>query len=88
MARNKTASQKFFLKSKSTKPPKKKNMTIIFVTHNIVLAKSISDRIIIMKDGKIVDDSIKVNGDFTFNSSYSKILYDNATYIKKKTQRS
>ena len=65
---------------------KKKNMTIIFVTHNIILAKKISDRIIIMKEGKIVDDSKNENGEFMFKSSYSKILYDNATYMKKNIQ--
>ena len=35
----------------------KKELTIIIVTHNIQEAKRINDRIIFMKDGKVIEDS-------------------------------
>ncbi|MCR4955789.1 MAG: phosphate ABC transporter ATP-binding protein [Lachnospiraceae bacterium] len=34
----------------------KKNYTIVIVTHNMVQAKRISDRVIFMKDGKLVEE--------------------------------
>ncbi len=64
---------------------KRKKPLIIFVTHNIVLAKKISDRIIIMKDGCILDDSPKTDNGFIFNSEYARLLYNNALYEKNKS---
>ena len=34
----------------------KMNLTIIFVTHDLGIAKRFCDRLLVMKDGKIVDE--------------------------------
>lgn len=57
---------------------KERKFSIIFITHDILLAQKIADRIIVMKKGKIVEEIIKNNKGFVFNNEYTKVLYNSA----------
>ena len=65
----------------------KRNLSIIFITHDILLAQNIADRIIVMREGKIIEESIKVNETFNFKNKYTKKLYENANLIGKNSYR-
>jgi len=63
---------------------KELNMAILFITHDLAVASQISDKIIVMKDGKILENS--GTKDF-FNkpkNNYSRSLLNSSRYIKKK----
>ena len=63
------------------------NMSILFITHDLAVASQISDRIIVMKSGEIVEDNY--SRDFFKNpkSSYSKTLLESSSYNKRNTSR-
>ena len=65
----------------------KRNLSIIFITHDILLAQNIADRIIVMRKGKIIEESIKVKETFNFKNKYTKKLYENANLIGKNSYR-
>ena len=61
----------------------KYNMSILFITHDLLLASKISDNIIVMRNGEIIENnkSIIENPE----NHYTKQLIKNATLIKKTT---
>ena len=63
------------------------NMSILFITHDLAVASQISDRIIVMKSGEIVEDNY--SRDFFKNpkSSYSKTLLESSSYNKRNSPR-
>ena len=61
----------------------KLNMSILFITHDLAVASQISDRIVVMRSGKIIENSRSKK---FFNSpehSYSKSLLTSSDYNKK-----
>lgn len=62
---------------------KEKGVSFIIITHDYVLAKEVSDNIIIMKDGKIVERVILKNGDINCKSLYGKSLINRKLYRRK-----
>ena len=67
---------------------KELNMAILFITHDLAVASQISDKIIVMKDGKILENS--GTKDF-FNkpkNNYSQSLLNSSSYTKKKNIKS
>lgn len=54
-----------------------RNLSVIFITHDILLAKIISDRLVLMKDGLIIEETTKEK-EFSFKSEYAKELYKSA----------
>lgn len=50
---------------------KEKKLTYIFITHDMDVALYVSDQIIVMENGKIVESSKKINNNFTFKEDYS-----------------
>lgn len=67
---------------------KKYNFGLIYVTHDVKLAETVADRIIVMNDGEIIEDINKKEGLFDFKHEYSKKMKDNANIeiIKEKKQ--
>ena len=63
------------------------NMSILFITHDLAVASQISDRIVVMKSGEIVEDNYSM--DFFKNpiSSYSKTLLESSSYTKRNASR-
>ena len=63
------------------------NMSILFITHDLAVASQISDRIIVMKSGEIVEDNY--SRDFFKNpkSSYSKTLLESSSYNKRNSPK-
>ena len=59
------------------------NMAILFITHDLAVASEISDKIIVMKDGKVLENSL--SRDFFENpkNDYSKSLLNSTNYVKK-----
>ena len=58
----------------------KLNMSILFITHDLAVASQISDRIIVMKDGKIIENSLSKNFFTSPENSYSKELLKSSVY--------
>jgi len=52
----------------------KYNLTIIFVSHDLTIIKSICDRVIVLKDGNIVESNSTINLFKNPESSYTKKL--------------
>ena len=50
-------------------------MAILFIAHDFQAVTYMCDRVYVMKDGKIVDQSVKVEGEFEFTHPYSKRLF-------------
>ena len=63
------------------------NMSILFITHDLAVASQISDRIVVMKSGEIIEDNY--SRDFFKNpkSLYSKTLLESSSYNKRNTSR-
>ncbi|ARF16047.1 ABC transporter ATP-binding protein [Sporosarcina ureae] len=51
-------------------------MSILFIAHDLPAVMYACDRIYVMKDGQIVDESVKTDGAFHFSHSYAKQLFD------------
>ena len=51
------------------------NMAILFISHDLRIVEYMCDRILVMKDGEIVDESTKIENKFTFSHPYSKKLF-------------
>ena len=58
----------------------KKRFSVVFITHDILLAQRVSNKIIVMKQGTVIEFCEKVNGSFTFTSEYAKSLFANSIY--------
>ena len=53
-------------------------MAILFIAHDLQAVTYMCDRVYVMKDGEIVDQSVKVEGRFDFSHPYSKRLFEAA----------
>ena len=53
-------------------------MAILFIAHDLKAVTYMCDRVYVMKDGEIVDQSVKVEGGFDFSHPYSKRLFEAA----------
>jgi len=51
-------------------------MAILFISHDLQVVEYMCNRIYVMKDGEIVDESVKQDGEFKFSHPYSKKLFD------------
>ena len=60
----------------------KRKISIIFITHDLILSKKIADRIIVMQNGRIVEESYKKDEEFDFKDNYTKMLYESAQLNK------
>ncbi|WP_368668778.1 ABC transporter ATP-binding protein [Sporosarcina sp. 6E9] len=50
-------------------------MAILFIAHDLKVVTYMCDRIYVMKNGEIIDESSKVNDKFTFSHPYSNKLF-------------
>lgn len=50
-------------------------MAILFISHDLQIVEYLCNRIYVMKNGEIIDESSKVENEFEFSSSYSKKLF-------------
>ncbi|PIC77555.1 peptide ABC transporter ATP-binding protein [Sporosarcina sp. P19] len=51
-------------------------MSILFIAHDLPAVMYACDRIYVMKDGRMVDESVKKDGVFHFSHTYAKRLFD------------
>ncbi|PID25204.1 ABC transporter ATP-binding protein [Sporosarcina sp. P7] len=51
-------------------------MSILFIAHDLQAVMYACDRIYVMKDGRVVDESVKTDGVFHFAHSYARQLFD------------
>lgn len=52
------------------------NMSILFITHDLQINTYFCERTYVLKDGKIVDQTKKMNGRFDFTHPYARKLID------------
>ena len=50
-------------------------MAILFISHDLQVVEYMCNRIYVMKEGEIVDESVKQEGEFKFSHPYSKKLF-------------
>ena len=67
---------------------KELNMAILFITHDLAVASQISDKIIVMKDGKILENSDSKDFFNKPKNNYSQSLLNSSSYTKKKNIKS
>ena len=58
-------------------------MSILFITHDLAVASQISDKIIVMKDGLVLENSESKNFFKKPKTSYSKTLLESSSYNRK-----
>ena len=63
------------------------NMSILFITHDLAVASQISDRIVVMKSGEIVEDNYSMDFFKNPKSSYSRTLLESSSYTKRNASR-
>ena len=63
------------------------NMSILFITHDLAVASQISDRIVVMKSGEIVEDNYSMDFFKNPKNSYSKTLLESSSYTKRNASR-
>ena len=63
------------------------NMSILFITHDLAVASQISDRIVVMKNGEIVEDNYSIDFFKNPKSSYSKTLLESSSYTRRNASR-
>lgn len=51
-------------------------MAILFISHDLMAVEYMCERMYVMKDGKIVEQSVKLEGQFELSHPYSKKLFD------------
>ena len=56
----------------------KMNLTIIFITHDLGIAKRFCDRLLVMNKGKIVDEGDSLNIFLNTTNKYTKSLIDSS----------
>ena len=52
------------------------DMSILFIAHDLQAVMYACDRIYVMKDGRVMDESAKTDGVFHFSHSYARQLFD------------
>ena len=62
---------------------KELNMAILFITHDLAVASQISDKIIVMKEGEILENSPSKDFFKKPKHNYSKSLIQSSNYMKK-----
>ena len=62
---------------------KELNMAILFITHDLAVASQISDKIIVMKEGEILENSLSKDFFKKPKHNYSKSLIQSSNYMKK-----
>jgi peptide/nickel transport system ATP-binding protein len=65
----------------------KMNMSILFITHDLAVASQISDKIIVMRDGEIIEKANTTNFFKNPKNTYSKSLLDSTHYLKKENKK-
>jgi len=63
----------------------KLNMAILFITHDLAVASQISDRIVVMQNGEVVENSHAKKFFTNPENSYSKTLLNSSLYLRKTT---
>ena len=58
-------------------------MAILFITHDLAVASQISDKIIVMKEGEILENSPSKDFFKKPKHNYSKSLLNSSNYMKK-----
>jgi len=61
----------------------KLNMAILFITHDLAVASQVSDKIIVLKDGKIIEENNAKEFFKLPKNSYSKSLLESSVYNRK-----
>ena len=61
------------------------NMAILFITHDLAVASQISDKIVVMQNGKVVENSNAKKFFSNPENSYSKTLLRSSVYLRKTT---
>ncbi|WP_025783415.1 ABC transporter ATP-binding protein [Sporosarcina sp. D27] len=51
-------------------------MSILFIAHDLQAVMYLCNRVYVMKDGEIVDESVKIDGEFNFSHTYAQQLFD------------
>jgi peptide/nickel transport system ATP-binding protein len=65
----------------------KMNMSILFITHDLAVASQISDKIIVMRDGEIIEKANTTSFFKNPKNTYSKSLLDSTHYLKKENKK-
>ena len=55
---------------------KENDMTILFIAHDLQAVMYLCNRVYVMKDGEIVDESVKTDGEFHFTHPYAHKLFN------------
>ena len=61
----------------------KLNMAILFITHDLAVASQVSDKIIVLKDGKIIEENNAKEFFKLPKNSYSKSLLESSVYNRQ-----
>ena len=64
----------------------KLNMAILFITHDLAVASQISDRIVVMQNGEVVENSDAKKFFTNPENSYSKTLLNSSLYLRKNNE--
>jgi len=51
-------------------------MAILFISHDLKVVQHLCHRIYVMRGGRIVEESVKLNGRFAFTHPYSNLLFE------------
>jgi ABC-type dipeptide/oligopeptide/nickel transport system ATPase subunit len=54
---------------------REREMALLFISHDLKVVQSLCNRVYVMKDGEIVEESTKVDGEFHFTHPYAKRLF-------------
>ncbi|MDN4606652.1 ABC transporter ATP-binding protein [Sporosarcina highlanderae] len=51
-------------------------MAILFISHDLKVVEHLCDRVYVMQGGRIIEESVKRDGHFSFEHSYSLMLFE------------
>ena len=63
------------------------NLVGLFITHDLAVASQISDKIIVMRDGEIIEKANTTSFFKNPKNTYSKSLLDSTHYLKKENKK-